>query len=98
MRGARKGKETDISSWFNIISYNIHLTFRKDPPFFNLVKMEYIMRLYLGLDNTAALSNEIAKVEIHYVPLYDLIKRHKMILIFPRQRARSYLAFPLELA
>lgn len=64
--------------------------------FLNLVEMEYIMRLYLGLDNMTALSNEIAKVEIHYVPHYDLIKLHKMILIFLQQRARSYLAFPLE--
>lgn len=62
----------------------------------NLVEMEYIMRLYLGLDNMTALSNEIGKVEIHYVLHYDLIKLHKMILIFLQQRARSYLAFPLE--
>lgn len=52
------------------------------------------MRLYLGLDNMGALSNEIAKVEIHYLPHYDLIKLRKIILIFPRQRAPSYLAFP----
>lgn len=64
--------------------------------FLNLVEMEYIMRLYLGLDNMTALSNEIAKVEIHYVLHYDLIKLHKMILIFLQQRTRSYLAFPLE--
>lgn len=32
------------------------------------------MRLYLVLDSSPAVSNEIAKVEIHYVPLYDLIK------------------------
>lgn len=56
------------------------------------------MRLYLGLDSMTALSNEIAKVEIHYLPHYDLIKLHKMILIFPRQRAHSYAAFsPLSL-
>lgn len=40
------------------------------------------MRLYLGLDNITALSNEIAKVEIHYALHYDLIKPHKIILIF----------------
>lgn len=51
------------------------------------------MRLYLGLDNMTALSNEIGKVEIHYLPHYDLIKLHKMILILLRQRAPSYLAF-----
>lgn len=51
------------------------------------------MRLYLGLDNTTALSNEIAKVEIHYLPHYDLIKLHKIIFIFLGQRTPSYLAF-----
>ena len=60
--------------------------------------MEYIMRLYLGPDNMTALSNEIAKVEIHYLPHYDLIKLHRIILIFLQQRAPSYLAFsPLSL-
>lgn len=60
--------------------------------------MEYIMRLYLGPDNMTALSNEIAKVEIHYLPHYDLIKLHGIILIFLQQRAPSYLAFsPLSL-
>ena len=51
------------------------------------------MRLYLGLDNMTALSNEIAKVKIHYLPHYDLIKLHEIILIFLTQRAPSYLAF-----
>ncbi len=51
------------------------------------------MRLYLGLDNMPALSNEIVKVEIHYLPHYDLIKLHKMLLILLQQRAPSYLAF-----
>lgn len=36
--------------------------------------MEYIMRLYLVLDSGPVVSNEIAKVEIHYALLYDLIK------------------------
>lgn len=40
-----------------------------------------------------ALSNEIDELEIHYLPHYDLIKLHKIIFIFVRQRAPSYLAF-----
>lgn len=56
------------------------------------------MRLYLGLDNMTAQSNEIVKVEIYYLPHYDLIKLHKMMLIFVQQRTPSYLAFsPLSL-
>lgn len=51
------------------------------------------MSLYLELDNMTALSNEIAKVEIHYLPHYDLIELHKMILIPVLQRAHSYQAF-----
>ncbi len=63
-----------------------------------LAEMEYIMRLYLGLDNMTALSNEIVKVEIHYLPHYDLIKLLEIILIFLQQRAPSYLAFsPMSL-
>lgn len=34
-----------------------------------------------------ALSNEIAKVEIHYLSHYDLIKLHQIIFIFVTQRA-----------
>lgn len=44
------------------------------------------MRLYLVLDSGPAVSNEIAKVEIHYVPLYDLIKGRKTILISFQQK------------
>lgn len=57
------------------------------------------MRLYLGLDSMTALSNEIAKVEIHYLPHYDLIKLHKMILIFPSTKG-SFICglFPFESA
>lgn len=50
--------------------------------FFDVVEMEYIMRLYLGLDSMTAMSDEIPKVKDHYVPHYDLIKPHKIILIF----------------
>lgn len=39
------------------------------------------MRLYLGLDNMTVVSNETAKVGIHYLLHYDLIKLHKIILI-----------------
>ena len=56
--------------------------------------MEYIMRLYLGLDNMTARSNETAKVEIYYLPDYDLIKLHKTMFIWLQQRAPPYLAFP----
>lgn len=45
------------------------------------------MRLYLGLDSGAAVSNEIAKVEIHYAPLYDLIKGGETILISFQQKS-----------
>lgn len=44
------------------------------------------MKLYLELDNMTGLSNEIEKVVIHYVPQYDLIKPHKMILISLQQK------------
>lgn len=50
--------------------------------FLDVVEMEYIMRLYLGLDSMTVMSDEIPKVEVHYVLLYDLIKLHKIILIF----------------
>lgn len=50
--------------------------------FLDVVEMEYIMRLYLGLDSMTAMSDEIPKVEIYYVLHYDLIKLHKIILIF----------------
>lgn len=49
--------------------------------------MEFVMRLYLELHNMTAMSNEIAKVGIHYMPHYDLFKLHGIILIFLRQRA-----------
>lgn len=49
--------------------------------------MEYIMRLYLGLDSMTAMSDEIPKVEIYYVLHYDLIKLHKIILIFLQRGA-----------
>lgn len=59
--------------------------------------MEYVMRLYLGLDSGAAVSNEIAKVEIHYAPLYDLIKGRKTILISVQQKASPLSGlFPLS--
>lgn len=44
--------------------------------------MEYMMRLYLGRDNMTALRNETAKLKIHYLLHYDLIKLHKIISIF----------------
>lgn len=44
------------------------------------------MRLYLVLDSSPAVCNEIAKVEIHYVLLYDLIKGRKTILISFQQK------------
>lgn len=47
--------------------------------------MEYVMRLYLGLDSMTAMSDEMPKVEVHYVLHYDLIKLHKIILIFLQQ-------------
>lgn len=50
--------------------------------FLDVVEMEYIMRLYLGLDSMTAMSDEIPKVDIYYVLHYDLIKLHKIILIF----------------
>lgn len=61
-------------------------------PFFliQLAEMEYLMRLYLGLDNMTALSNEIVKVGIHYLLHQDLIKLHKMTLIFLEQRASLF--------
>ena len=56
------------------------------------------MRLYLGLDSMTARCNETAKVEIYYLPDYDLIKLDKMMLILLQQRAPSYLALsPLSL-
>lgn len=65
--------------------------------FLDVVEMEYIMRLYLGLDSMTAMSDEIPKVGIHYVPHYDLIKLHKIISIFPPARGPLfYLASPLE--
>lgn len=39
--------------------------------FLDVVEMEYIMRLYLGLDSMTAMSDEIPKVEDHYVLHYD---------------------------
>lgn len=59
-----------------------------------LVEMEYVMRLYLGADNMTPMSNGTAKVKIHYLPHYDLIKLHRIIFIFLSQRAPSYVAFP----
>ena len=53
--------------------------------FFDVVEMEYVMRLYLGLDSMTAMSDEMPKVEVHYVLHYDLIKLHKIILIFLQQ-------------
>lgn len=96
LRGRRKGKARGPGSCVNsIMKYTPGV--QKGPfIFLNLVEMEYIMRLYLGLDNMTALSNEIVREEIHYPPHYDLIKPHKFILIFPPQRFPSYLAFPLE--
>lgn len=44
--------------------------------------MEFVMRLYLEPHNMTAMSNEIAKVGIHYLPRYDLFKLHGIILIF----------------
>lgn len=61
---------------------------------FFLVEMEYVMRLYLGLDNMTSMSNETAKVKIHYLPHYDLIKLHGIIFIFLSHGAPSYVAFP----
>lgn len=56
------------------------------------------MRLYLGLDNMTALSNEIAKVEIHYLQHYDLIKPHKIILIFfSNKELLNIWPFPMSL-
>lgn len=43
------------------------------------------MRLYLGHDSMTAMSDEIPKVEVHYVLHYDLIKLHKIILICLQQ-------------
>jgi len=51
------------------------------------------MRLYLGLDIMTALSNDIAQVEIHYLPHYDLIKLHGITRIFLWQRVPLHLAF-----
>lgn len=55
------------------------------------------MRLYLVPDSSSVVSNEIAKVEIHYAPLYDLIKGRKTILISFQQKP-SFLSglFPLS--
>lgn len=47
--------------------------------FLDVVEMEYIMKLYLGLDSMTAMSDEIPKVEVHYGLHYDLIKLHKII-------------------
>lgn len=56
------------------------------------------MRLYLGLDNVTALTNEIAKVKIHYLPHYDLIKLHRIIFISPTKGSSKCGLFPLEAA
>lgn len=65
--------------------------------FLDVVEMEYIMRLYLGLGSMTAVSDKILEVEIHYVLHYDLIKLHKIILIFfPARGPFLYLASPLE--
>lgn len=55
------------------------------------------MRLYLVLDSGPVVSNERAKVGIHYAPLYDLIKGRKTILISFQQKP-SFLSglFPLS--
>lgn len=52
------------------------------------------MRLYLGLDNMTALTNEIAKVEIHYLPHYDLIKLHRTVSIFSNKGLLHTCPFP----
>lgn len=57
--------------------------------------MEYIMRLYSGLDSMTAMSDEIQKVKVHYVLHYDLIKPQNYINFSPA-RAPLLLAFPLE--
>lgn len=51
----------------------------------------------MGRDNMTALRNETAKVKIHYLLHYDLIKLHKIISISLRYRAALCLVFsPLE--
>lgn len=75
MRGDKRGEGHQLLCEL----YNEIYTWRFFFFFFAAVEMEYIMKLYSGLDSMTAMSDEIPKVEVHYVLHYDLIKLHKII-------------------